>query len=84
MIHVRIDDEERNDRRRFACGLGPDLPPGDVYFFQSEADAARADCPGCNPAGPRRLGIPVSRLSTRPGCPGYDEFRRIARSWGHE
>ena len=84
MIHIRIDDEELNSKRRFACGLGPDLPKGDVYYFQNEAAADRADCPGCNPAGPRRLGTPISQLSGRPGQPGYDEFCRIARSWGYE
>ncbi|MDE2097063.1 MAG: hypothetical protein KGL39_07440 [Patescibacteria group bacterium] len=84
MIHIRIDDDELNSKRRFACGIGPDLPPGDVYFFASEASADRADCPGCNPAGPRKLGTPISQLSGRPGHEGYAEFVRIARSWGHE
>lgn len=84
MIHIRIDDEELNSKRRFACGLGPGLPEGDVYYFQSEAAADRADCPGCNPAGPRRLGTPISQLSGRPGHPGYDDFCRIARSWCYE
>lgn len=84
MIHVRVDDEELNSKRRFACGLGPDLPKGDIYYFQSEAAADRADCPGCNPSGPRRVGTPISQLSGRPGQPGYDEFCRIARSWGYE
>jgi len=83
-IHIRVDDEELNSKRRFACGLGPDLPEGDVYFFASEAGARRADCPGCNPAGPQPLGTPISQLSGRPGEPGYDEFCRIARSWGFE
>jgi len=84
MIHIRIDDCERNDQRKFACGLGPELPPGDVYFFASEAAADRADCPGCNPAGPRRLGTPLSELSGRPGHDGYGEFVRIAKSWGYD
>jgi len=84
MIHVRIDDEELNSKRKFACGLGPDLPPGDVYFFQTESGADRADCPGCNPAGPRRLGTPISEISTQPGKPGYEEWLRISRSWGRE
>ena len=84
MIHVRIDDEELNSKRKFACGLGPDLPPGDVYFFQTESGADRADCPGCNPAGPRRLGTPISKISTQPGLPGYEEWLRISRSWGRE
>lgn len=84
MIHIRVDDEELNSKRRFACGLGPDLPPGDVYFFESESAADRADCPGCNPAGPRRLGMPISELSGQPGKRGYAEFVRIARSWGYD
>jgi len=84
MIHVRVDDEELNSKRRFACGIGPDLPEGDKYFFQSEYAADRADCPGCNPAGPRKLGTPLSELSGRPGHPGYDEFVRIAKSWGYD
>lgn len=84
MIHIRIDDEELNSRRKFACGLGPELPPGDTYFFQSEALAdVKADCPGCNP-NPRQLGTPLSELSGRPGQPGYERFVQIARSWGHD
>ena len=84
MIHIRVDDEVENSRRRFACGIGPDLPPGDKYFFASEAVAANAaDCPGCNPDA-RQLGTPISQLSGRPGQPGYAEFCRIARSWGYE
>lgn len=83
MIHLRIDNEPLNSARRFACGLGPELPAGDTYYFAGEASADRADCPGCNPAGPRSLGTPISELSGRPGHPGYPEFRRIAESWGY-
>jgi hypothetical protein len=32
----------------------------------------------------RRLGTPLSQISGRPGHPGYDEFKRIAASWGHD
>lgn len=84
MIHVRVDDEELNIHRRFACGLGPELPPGDVYYFQSESGADFADCPGCNPAGPRQIGTPISELSTTPGQKAYAEWLRISRSWGYE
>jgi len=31
-----------------------------------------------------RLGTPLSQLSGRPGHPGYEEFKRIALSWGYE
>ncbi|WP_291208936.1 hypothetical protein [Hyphomonas sp.] len=34
--------------------------------------------------GDRPLGTPISKLSGRPGEPGFAEFCRIARSWGHE
>lgn len=83
MIHIRVDNEPTNDRRRFACGIGPELPEGDVYYFQSEWWADRADCPGCNPGGPRQIGTSLSELSGRPGHPGYAEFCRIAESWGY-
>jgi hypothetical protein len=83
MIHIRVDNQELNSKRRFACGIGPELPDGDVYYFESELGAGRADCPGCNPAGPRQFGTPLSQLSGRPGHLGYEEFCRIARSWGY-
>ncbi len=31
-----------------------------------------------------RGGTPLSTLSGRPGRPGYDEFKRIAASWGYD
>jgi hypothetical protein len=84
MIHIRIDDEELNSKRKFACGLGPDLPEGDTYFFASEpASERKANCPGCNPT-PRRYGTPVSEVSTRPGTEGYSEWIRICKSWGYD
>lgn len=84
MIHIRVDNEIENSKRKFACGIGPDLPKGDVYYFEGERMSEMADCPGCNPAGPRQLGTPISQLSGRPGHPGYEEFVRIAKSWGYE
>lgn len=84
MIHVRIDNEELNANARFACGIGWPLPTGDKYWFQSESGADRADCPSCNPSGPRPLGTPISQLSGRTGELGYEQFKRIARSWGYE
>lgn len=83
MIHIRIDDEIENSKRKFACGIGPQLPPGDTYFFASESRSERADCLACNPDGPKPLGTPLSELSGRPGEPGYREFVRIADSWGY-
>lgn len=31
-----------------------------------------------------RLGTPASEISTTPGTPGFEEFKRIARSWGYD
>ena len=36
------------------------------------------------PPDQRKLGTPISELSGRPGHPGYEEFKRIARSWGYD
>jgi hypothetical protein len=30
------------------------------------------------------IGTPLSALSGRPGFPGYETFKRIARSWGFD
>ena len=30
------------------------------------------------------IGTPISQISGRPGHPGYEEFKRIAASWGYE
>jgi hypothetical protein len=32
----------------------------------------------------RRLGTPISQLSGRPGHPGYEQFKKIAQSWGYD
>jgi hypothetical protein len=83
MIHICIDGGRDNSQRKFACGIGPKLPPGDVFYFEGEALAyVKADCPGCNPGGPEQLGTPLSQLSGRPGHAGFGEFCRIASSWG--
>tara|TARA_R110002072_G_scaffold302699_1_gene487424 strand:+ start:11188 stop:11445 length:258 start_codon:yes stop_codon:yes gene_type:complete len=85
MIHIRTDNNEINSDREFGCGIGPELPKGDIYFFASEASAVyKSDCPGCNPGGPKKMGMPISQLSGRPGHPGYGKFVDIARSWGYD
>lgn len=88
MIHIRIDDDPENAKRKFACGIGPELPAGDFYYFEGEARRAgfRSEdvCPGCYPDGKPQIGTPISELSGRPGHPGYEEFCRIAKSWGYD
>lgn len=84
MMHRRIDNEDLNSKRRFQCGLGPELPPGDQYVFDGEYGLHHMiTCPGCG-GSERKLGTPISELSGRPGHPGYEEFCRIARSWGYD
>jgi hypothetical protein len=77
VIHLRVDNEPTNAHRRFACGVGPDLPEGDTYFFVDSLSLVDV-------TGARRLGTPISQLSGRPGHSGYEEFCRIARTWGYE
>lgn len=85
MIHIRVDNNVENAQAMFVCGLTGKLPEGDKYFFASEDAAYRhADCPGCNPEGAKGIGTPLSQLSGRPGESGYEEFCRIARSWGYD
>jgi hypothetical protein len=84
MTHIRTDNEPRNDRRRFACGIGPSLPDGDQYIYQGEVELHHmVDCPICRPT-PQSLGTPISELSGRPGHAGYDRFVEIGKSWGHD
>lgn len=94
MLHIRIDDEPLNKDAKFACGIGWPLPEGDTYFFESEpiqrsaaflsSRPETAACPVCFPEGRPQLGTPLSEISGRPGHKGYDEFCRIAKSWGYE
>lgn len=32
----------------------------------------------------QQIGTPISQLSGRPGHPGFDNFSRIAGSWGYD
>jgi len=78
MIHIKDDFDKT------ICGLDK-LPIGDVFFFSDEsASWLKSDCPTCNPGGPKQLGTPVSQLSGRPNHNGFNEFKRIAESWGYE
>ena len=84
MIHIRVDNEELNINRKFACGIGPELPEGDVWvetvmkaaaFLGSHPDVEH--CPGCLGEKRPKLGTPISELSGRKFC-------EIARSWGYD
>ena len=77
MIHIRTDDSEWNADAKFVCGIKWPLPDGDKYWFAHDFSADRADCPGCNPAGPRKLGTPLSKVTGA-------QLDRIAEQWRGE
>lgn len=82
MVHIRIDDGP-NDKRKFACGIGPELPAGDKWVGDCERGLHHmVDCPGCSPQK-QLLGTPISELSGRPWHPGFAKFSAIAESWGY-
>jgi hypothetical protein len=87
--HLRVDawvDEAtgEHDNGRIACGLNA-LPDGDKWVYEADSYAYHvADCQQCNPGGPKPYGTPISQLSGQPGHAGFDAFRSIAKSWGHE
>lgn len=63
MIHVR--NSAPGAPPRFVCGLGPDLPIGDHFWFAHEAGAAYADCPGCKPPWRARGDTPDPSIEWR-------------------
>lgn len=88
MIHIRVDDQPLNSARKFACGIGPELPKGDVYYYSGEYSAARADCPGCNPRGPQGAGWSASEMdgnaSNRANNPdGWNRWVAFCEANGH-
>jgi hypothetical protein len=84
MIHIRVDTSTENSERKFACGIGPELPPGDTYWFDSEFGSRQSDCKGCNPGYASNETPTKPKISGRPGHPGFEEFCRISASWGYE
>lgn len=97
MIHLRTDDHELNKDAVFVCGISWPLPEGDKYVFEGEHSlVSLVTCKGCiqgtgeqvialmSAHEVQHLGTPISEISTQPGTPGYAEWLRICRSWGHE
>jgi len=58
-----------------------DLPVGDHEVDRSSDDDVPIG-PAHIPGGP--IGTPSSQISGRPGQPGFEEFKRIARTWGYD
>jgi hypothetical protein len=72
---------DRCERRRFCVECGNE-PPIDWGGYGSDDDIGLSfySCrDACEP-----IGTPISQLSGRPGHQGYEEFKRIAKSWGHD
>lgn len=67
------------------CGKGYEMiADGDKCVYEAETHLYHmVDCRECLP-NPRVLGTPISQLSGTIGEPGYEEFCRIARSWGYD
>lgn len=62
-----------------ACDIGiAEQEAGAYEPMDDDVQISFARDPG-NP-----IGTPASELSGRPGHPGFEEFKRIARSWGHD
>jgi hypothetical protein len=59
----------------------------DLAIGEHEVDRGHDDDVGIAAAPPRadgKIGTPISDLSGQPGKPGYEQFKRIAKSWGHD
>jgi len=59
----------------------------DLAVGEHEVDRSHDDDVAIGPA-PKSLdgqiGTPISELSGQPGKPGYENFKRIAKSWGYD
>jgi hypothetical protein len=54
---------------------------GDAQLAEAEACAAAMEA---SQAQAPQLGTPLSELSGRPGHPGFERFKQIAKSWGYD
>lgn len=63
----------------WSCECGEGIAEHEVGYDYHESDVGVPPAPR-----PAKLGTPLSELSTRPGEKGYDEFVRIAKSWGYD
>lgn len=92
------DDVYVREPQRFVpdctCIVGPvtgrrETSDGTLYLLRGSVGRMGGGAPDvelelCAADIGHRIGTPISRLSGRPGHPGYDEFVRIARSWGYD
>lgn len=91
VLHLLDEWDDSIRTRRMACGIVGKLPLGDQYVEDEIRAAAhlgahpeKYHCHSCFGDERPTLGTPISQLSGRPGHDGFDEFCRIARSWGHD
>jgi hypothetical protein len=60
-----------------ACDLG-------IAELECPREPLPDDVPISLPKREGPIGTPISELSGRPGHPGYEKFKAIARSWGYD
>lgn len=82
------DVTETYEGADYECGINPGwyCDACDLGIGEHEIEREHFDDdvmpPPRDPSAP--IGTPISELSGRPGEPGYAEFCRIAKTWGHE
>lgn len=59
-----------------------DLPVDEEDYEPMEGDVSIMTATEAR--GDKPLGTPLSEISGGPGHPGYDEWCRIAKSWGYD
>jgi hypothetical protein len=77
-----VTDSHQNDEPDvgiaggYYCDVCDLAIPEDDFVFGDEVYGS--------PQPTKIIGTPLSEVSGRPGHPGYGEFCRIAKSWGHD
>lgn len=93
MVHCRKCDADISDTYEGADpstgmmtgGYYCDACDLSVADWEVESEPMLGDVPISFARAPGEpLGTPASQLSGRPGEPGWEEWKRIARSWGYD
>lgn len=75
----------------YECGINPgwycdacDLGIGEHEIEREPLDGDVGIMSAKEFRGDKPLGTPLSEISSQPGTPGYAEWLRISKSWGHD
>ena len=76
---TKLADGVREECASVSCGHSP------AHWRMDAGGTGSFFCDPCKLkiANPKSLGTPLSELSGRPGEHGFDEFCRIAETWGY-